>query len=167
PIIPAAHTPTPAQQSGIPTHGPRRTLAPAAPPERNPDAPDPVRSLAERTRAAIAARTGVNADRAAGDRAGEDSPQKPAAGATGATPQNPPSSQTGSSAPPSPERSPSASEPSSQTSTEKPSDQSSSTPEPESGTATPAEATTPRPPRYDVKSFRRWAEENPEEAAEI
>jgi hypothetical protein len=158
PAISAAHTPTPAQQNPQV----KRPLAPYLP-EKAEGTPDPVRSMEDRQRAAIAARV-KDPTRQAVDAAGVD----------GAAPL--PKSKT---APSTPERSltpsvgatsKSASPPTSSAPAEQPSSEATSTPSASPATdpdGQPAQAPAAKGPRYDVKSFKKWAEENPEAAAEI
>jgi hypothetical protein len=156
PAIPAAHAPTPAQQSP----NVRRPLAPYIP-EVNPNAPqDPTRALADRQREAINSRL-KDSQRTAVE-------NSPVASQTGSTkPASPPASATDpSKAPASPSKAAAgeAKESGSNTiSGDSTTTESSDSQTPEISTATPS----PKGPRYEVKAMKKWAEEHPEEAAAI
>ena len=139
----------------------KRPLAPYLPPA-DPNAPaDPVAAMRDRQNAAIAARVGQTF-RASVEAAGVDGAATPPKPKT--TPKTPePTSKTGSP--------PASSEPSTKdssapasSSTPKPSDEPAKDGSESSGSATPA---APKGPRYDFKSVKKWAEEHPEEAAEL
>lgn len=131
----------------------KRPLAPSLPPA-DPNAPaDPIKAFAERRKAAIDARVG-DPHRAATEAAGVDgatTPPKPIA--TGSKP-------TGTQKTPAVPVAESAVTASTQTavSAEEPAKQELPT--------TPA-THEEKGPRYDLKSFKRWAEKNPEEAIEF
>jgi hypothetical protein len=168
----------------------KRPLAPYLP-EANPNAPaDPVQALRERQRVAIESRT-QNAERSRVEGAGVDGAATPPKARTtpntSADSRRPstPGSQSGSrpaqsrqaattatSGSTNAPQGSSASAPAAQ-----PSSEGSNTPSSSKPSETEAETTTtssedtpsisPRGPRYDVKAYKKWAEENPEEAAEI
>lgn len=168
PLIPSAHTPTPAQQSP----NVRRPLAPYLP-EANPNAPkDPAQAMAERTRAAIESRLPKNRTQ---NTSAASAPSSTASSTTSKTlpaQSSAPSekvSKTGSeTASPEPK-------PGQPPSTEDTSTPSSSPPKSETVEASPvapdatADASTAqkRGPRYEIKAMKKWAEENPEQAAEL
>lgn len=147
PSMPSAPAPAPAHASA---NQHRQALAVAvseAPPGGN-----PVKELQERQRAAIERATGKS-DRAVVDSAAEGPPPPKAKAAGAANSSTPaavaPAASASASAAQGQPKPPASSEP----------------------VATPAAAPpapeAPKGPRYDVKSMRKWAEENPEEAAEI
>jgi hypothetical protein len=179
PLISAAHQPTPAQQNP----SVRKPLAPTLP-EKSPDGPDPVRALADRQRAAIASRV-----------AGHEREQVSGAGVDGASPPPKPSKSSSPSGSPPARSAPAATTPTNASTKERPgssapapaaqpSTEGDSTPSQSSDdTSTqtadtesdPSAADSPegsqtsakRGPRYELKPFKRWAEENPEQAAEL
>ena len=118
------------------------------------DAPNPVKEAADRQRAAIEKLTGKS-DRDVVEKAGEDAAPPPkaapkASGASATSPaKTPPAESSESKAVPS--------------KTDAPKDAASTSP----GSEAPAAAEAPKGPRYELKSFRKWAEEHPEDAAEI
>jgi hypothetical protein len=145
----------------------KRPLAPSLP-AADPSAPaDPIRAFAERRKAAIDSRL-AEPQRVATEAAGVDG---------AATRPKPTTSTSDASAKPSTVGSANsgADTPKPSAAKEPPSSEASSTPskssEPEAtSTTTPetsADTSSSRGPRYDVKSFKRWAEANPEEALEF
>lgn len=137
----------------------KRPLAPSLPPA-DPNAPaDPIKAFAERRKAAIDSRVG-DPHRTATEAAGVDgATTPPKAGSIGQTPSptrskaspEPPASQTNASAGPASDTSSTKTEDAKPLSTDSPAPTDSA----EKG------------PRYDLKSFKRWAEKNPEEAIEF
>ncbi len=144
----------------------RRPLAPYLP-EANPNAPtDPNKAMAERQRTAIA-NAHANKERIPVERAGVDgAAPPPKASSSASTPKTATSSTPRSTDSSAPAKS-SASAPAAQPSTEAGSTPSPSNESPTAPDATEAAASAGRGPRYDVKSMRKWAEEHPEEAAEL
>lgn len=163
-MIQARHSPTPAQQSP----NVKRPLAPYIP-EKNPNAPkDPKQALAERQKAAIESRLATGA-RAATDAAGVDgAAPPPKANERAATPEAAPAGKKSDS--------PSGASDGAATSEAKPAAEASSSDgtdeegEPSSTTAEaggePSSAGS-KPRGLTEKQIRRWAEENPELAAQV
>lgn len=140
--------PPPGPVSGIqPQH---KALAPSLV-DMPTNAPNPVKEAADRQRAAIEKLTGKN-DRSAVEAATEDAAPPPKAPVNGKS--SPSSEKTA------PAASTASTPASAKTEAPKPAESTS----PESATAV---ETAPKGPRYELKSFRKWAEEHPEEAAEI
>lgn len=128
----------------------KRPLAPSLPPA-DPNAPaDPIKAFAERRKAAIDSRVG-DPHRTATEAAGVDGAAPlPKAASVSAKP----------SATPAPSaKSADASEPSKETATNS---EPAATTQPSS-----VEQAEKGGPRYDLKSFKRWAEKNPEESIEF
>lgn len=161
---PAAPPPLPAPPP-VPVSGitpARKAIAPTLTEE--PKGQSPEKAFAERQRAAIAKATGQS-QKAEDAAAGEDAAPPPKAPATKSTSKT--SAENSTSAPSASSKSP----------TSKPSADSSTSPADTSKNSTPATAlekpadtATPAPaaePVYDVRSLKKWAEQHPEEAAEI
>lgn len=143
---PALPTPPPVPMSGITPA--RKAIAPTL--TETPKGSDPVKELAQRQREAIAKHTG-QAQKAQDDAAGEDAAPPPKAKV-----------ETAATTPPTSKPSASNSKPAGDTSTKSTPDTASEKP---ADTATPAEPS--REQRYDLTSLRKWAEKNPEEAADV
>lgn len=140
-------------------------MAPSLP-ETPAGTPDPVRELRERQSAAIASRL-KDPHREAAAAGGVDGAATPPKPGKSSAPSSPPKSSAISAASPSSSATPPApatkgSADSESPSTETPEGTSSETP-----TVAAEPTATARGPRYDVKSMKKWAEEHPEEAAEI
>jgi hypothetical protein len=146
PMVPAAHTPTPAQQNPTPTHP--RTVAPYLP-EPDPNAPkDPTKAFAERQKLAINSRLD-GAQRASVADATE-APAKPKA--------------------PKPAAAPAAADEQAgqQANAAAPVVNAAAAVVPPAGTAPDGgTAAGDLSAAYELKAFRKWAENNPEEAAKL
>jgi hypothetical protein len=129
-------------------------------PERNPDAPpDPERAFAERRRQAIDSRI-ERAERASVDGAGVDGAAPPPK-ARSAAPAS--SSTQGDAAPPASDPSPAVTSTSSVPKKDAPEAEATSSESPAGGST----ANDEKAHRYELKSLKRWAEENPEQAQEF
>lgn len=137
----------------------KRPLAPTLPPEDQ-SAPNPLKEYAERRKAAIESRVKDPQRSAAADGGVDGAAPPPKPSKTGTTPVATPAPSSQNPAPATKDSPASASD-------------TSSTPTPDAAnseqTPSPEKAAAPeaKGPRYDVKSFKRWAEANPEAALEF